>query len=61
VALAAIVEDKTIAELAILHDVHPNQIAEWKRQLVERVADVFVGQPNMPPIDLNGLHPKIGD
>jgi len=60
VALAAIVGDKTIAELALLHDVHPNQITEWKRQLVERAADVFGGQPNTPPVDLKVLHAKIG-
>ena len=60
VALAAIVGDKTIAELAVLHDVHPNQIAEWKRQLVDRAADVFGGEPNTPPVDLKVLHAKIG-
>ena len=52
VALAAIVGDKTIAELAVLHDVHPNQITEWKRQLVDRAADVFGGEPNTPPVEL---------
>ena len=60
VALAAIVGDKTIAELAMLHDVHPNQITEWKRQLVDRAADVFGGEPNTPPVDLRVLHAKIG-
>ena len=60
VALAAIVRDKTIAELAVLHDVHPNQSAERKRQLVERAADVFGGEPNTPPVDLKVLHAKIG-
>ena len=60
VDLAAIVGDKTIAELAVLHDVHPNQITEWKRQLVDQAADVFGGQPNTPPVDLKVLHAKIG-
>jgi hypothetical protein len=41
VALAATVVDKTIAELAVLHDFHLNQITEWKRQLANRAADVF--------------------
>lgn len=60
VVLAAIVGDKTIAELAVLHDVHPNQITEWKRKLVDRAADVFGSEPNAPPVDLKVPHTKIG-
>ena len=32
IALEALVGDKTLAELAAKHDVHPNMIAQWKRQ-----------------------------
>ena len=38
VALEAIRGDKTLAELAKLHDVHPNQITDWKMQLLERAS-----------------------
>ena len=34
VALAAVKGEKTLAELAQLFDVHPNQITTWKSQLV---------------------------
>ena len=32
VALEALVGDKTLAELAAKHDVHPNMITQWKRR-----------------------------
>jgi transposase len=65
VALAAIKGEKTLAELAQLHDVHTTQITAWKAQLLEGAPGVFDGgssvQLTAPGTDLKTLHAKIGE
>ena len=41
VALAAVKEVKTVSELASQYGVHPTQIHQWKRQLMERAEEIF--------------------
>ena len=63
VALAAIKGDKLVTELSQQFDVHPNQITQWKTQLLERAGMVFESGAHQesPPIDLKALHAKIGE
>lgn len=62
VALEAIKGEKTVTEIAQRLDVHPNPVTEWRRQLLERAADVFGGTATgaQPAIDVKALHAKIG-
>ena len=47
-SVAAVRGDKTLAELAEWFEVHPNQIAQLKSQLLERAMSVFGGEMPAP-------------
>src|ERR1035441_10934523 len=44
VALEAIRGEKTVAEIAAHHEVHPNQVTTWKTQGLENMAGIFGGE-----------------
>ena len=41
VVLEALSERLTASELAQKYEIHPNQIAQWKREFLDRAAEVF--------------------
>lgn len=41
VALAAIQEDETTAQLASRFGIHPTLVSTWKRQMLEGAAEIF--------------------
>ena len=41
VALEALRGERTIAEIAGTYGVHPNQVMQWKKQLMDGAGDIF--------------------
>ena len=64
VALEALREDLTTAELAKKYDIHPTMITGWKRTAIENMASAFGGKDTAEPTisagEVEKLHAKIG-
>ena len=43
IALEAIKGQRTVQELAAGYGIHPNQITNWKKQLIAEACDIFSG------------------
>ncbi len=64
VALEALRGDQTVQEIAVRHQVHPNQVSTWKRQAVDGLSEVFSNGAEHAQQDreteVRDLHAKIG-
>ena len=63
VALEALKEAKTIAELSSEYEVHSNMISKWKKQLQDNIADIFIRKNDQEPDaqqQIENLYKEIG-
>jgi len=55
VALATLKGDKTMSQLAVEFDVHPTQIAAWRKELKDRAPEIFGTSRDKAGIDKDQL------
>jgi len=64
IALEAIKDQRTISEIASDYGIHPNQVGQWKKKLLEEVPDIFSGKGDKKQQDneamQNELYRQIG-
>jgi len=62
VAIEALKERDSLAELSKKFEVHPNMISKWKQEFVERASEIFeTSSPDkQSQVDLEKLYAKIG-
>jgi transposase-like protein len=57
VAIEALKERDTLAELSKKYEVHPNMITKWKQEFIDRSAEIF--QTNAPEVDFDSERQKL--
>lgn len=62
VAIAALKEQETLAELAVRYEVHSNMISKWKQEFVDRSREIFETSPpdKQDEEKMEQLYTKIG-
>jgi len=59
VALEAVKGEKTIAQISSEFGIHPNQIRQWRRHLLEVLPDVFSDRRKKADRDRNELEDEL--
>jgi len=63
VALEAIKENKTVAQISSEYEVHSNMVSKWKKYLQDNIADIFIRKNEKDPgaeQQIDNLYKEIG-
>ena len=62
VAIEALKERDSLAELSKKFEVHPNMISKWKQEFLDRAAEIFdtKSPDKQAQVDVDRLYSKIG-
>lgn len=62
VALEALREGQTVSQIASKYSVHPMQVSQWRKSLVDGAESIFSGksQKERPEKEIEALERKIG-
>ena len=63
VALEAIKENKTVAQISSEYEVHSNMVSKWKKYLQDNIADIFIRKNEKDPSaeqQIDNLYKEIG-
>ncbi len=59
VALEAVRGEKTISEISSEYGVHPNQVRQWRKQLLEEVPSIFTDRKKKADKDRDELEAEL--
>ena len=55
VAIEAIKNQQTVAQIASEYGVHPNQVSQWKKQVLDQLPELFTNQRSKSTTDSDQL------
>ena len=63
VAMEALKEEKSIAQISSEYEVHSAMVAKWKKQLTDNISDIFIRKNERDPSaeqQMDNLYKQIG-
>ena len=59
VAIEAVKGERTLAEIGSIYEVHPNLVGQWRKQLLEKSAEIFSNKRERETVDAEKLQAEL--